>query len=41
MAGLPWQTWERLLIWLALGFVVYFAYSRRRAREAGSAEREA
>jgi APA family basic amino acid/polyamine antiporter len=41
MAGLPWQTWERLLIWLALGFVVYFAYSRRRARGAGSKEQGA
>jgi APA family basic amino acid/polyamine antiporter len=41
MAGLPWQTWERLLIWLGLGFVVYFAYSRRRARGAGSKEQGA
>jgi APA family basic amino acid/polyamine antiporter len=23
---LPWMTWERLLIWLAIGLVVYFAY---------------
>jgi APA family basic amino acid/polyamine antiporter len=29
MVGLPWATWERLLIWLAVGFVVYFSYSRR------------
>ena len=29
MLGLPWATWERLLIWLAIGFVVYFSYSRR------------
>jgi len=29
MLGLPWATWERLLIWLAVGFVVYFSYSRR------------
>ncbi len=28
MAGLPWVTWERLLIWLALGFVIYFVYGR-------------
>jgi APA family basic amino acid/polyamine antiporter len=28
MAGLPWPTWERLIIWMALGMVVYFAYSR-------------
>jgi APA family basic amino acid/polyamine antiporter len=29
MVGLPWATWERLFIWLAIGFVVYFSYSRR------------
>ena len=26
MMELPWQTWERFLIWLAIGLVVYFAY---------------
>jgi APA family basic amino acid/polyamine antiporter len=31
MASLPWATWERLLIWMALGFTVYFLYSRQRA----------
>jgi APA family basic amino acid/polyamine antiporter len=29
MVGLPLATWERLVIWLAIGFVVYFSYSRR------------
>jgi basic amino acid/polyamine antiporter, APA family len=29
MAGLPWHTWERLLIWMALGVIVYFAYGYR------------
>jgi APA family basic amino acid/polyamine antiporter len=29
MVGLPLATWERLVIWLAIGLVVYFAYSRR------------
>ncbi|MGH7500651.1 MAG: amino acid permease [Longimicrobiales bacterium] len=41
MVGLPWATWERLLIWLAIGMVIYFAYGRagaaRRRREMGSA----
>ena len=27
MVGLPMATWERLLIWLAIGLVVYFSYS--------------
>jgi APA family basic amino acid/polyamine antiporter len=31
MVSLPWATWERLSIWLVLGFVVYFGYSRKRA----------
>jgi basic amino acid/polyamine antiporter, APA family len=29
MVGLPLATWERLLIWLAIGLVVYFSYSWR------------
>jgi APA family basic amino acid/polyamine antiporter len=29
MVGLPLATWERLVIWLAIGLVVYFTYSRR------------
>jgi basic amino acid/polyamine antiporter, APA family len=31
MVGLPLATWERLVIWLAIGLVVYFSYSRSRA----------
>ena len=29
MAVLPLATWRRLLIWLALGLAIYFAYGRR------------
>ncbi|MEP7269879.1 MAG: amino acid permease [Acidobacteriota bacterium] len=29
MASLPLDTWLRLLIWLAIGFVIYFGYSRK------------
>jgi basic amino acid/polyamine antiporter, APA family len=32
MFSLPPITWRNLLIWLALGFVVYFTYSRRNSR---------
>lgn len=39
MAGLPWATWERLLIWLILGFIIYFVYGKKHSklgrREAG------
>ena len=28
MAALPWHTWERLMIWMALGLVIYFVYGR-------------
>lgn len=31
MVSLPAATWERLVIWLVIGFVVYFAYGRRNA----------
>src|SRR3954471_14453334 len=26
MAGLPWRTWERLIIWMVLGVAIYFLY---------------
>lgn len=29
MIGLPLDTWLRLIIWLVIGLVIYFAYSRR------------
>jgi basic amino acid/polyamine antiporter, APA family len=31
MVGLPGATWERLLIWLVAGLVLYFSYGRRAA----------
>ena len=33
MAGLPWETWARLLIWLVVGMVVYLFYGHRHARK--------
>jgi APA family basic amino acid/polyamine antiporter len=32
MYFLPWRTWERLLIWLAIGLVVYFLYGARKSK---------
>ncbi|HYE84846.1 MAG TPA: amino acid permease [Vicinamibacterales bacterium] len=32
MAALPWSTWERLILWMALGLVIYFAYGRRHSK---------
>lgn len=29
MMGLPVENWTRLLVWLAIGLVIYFGYSRR------------
>jgi APA family basic amino acid/polyamine antiporter len=33
MAGLPWETWARLLVWLVVGMAIYFAYGHRHARK--------
>jgi APA family basic amino acid/polyamine antiporter len=30
--GLGWTNWSRLLIWLALGVIIYFAYSRKHSK---------
>jgi APA family basic amino acid/polyamine antiporter len=35
MAGLPIITWFRFLIWLGIGLVIYFFYSRHRSEFAG------
>lgn len=30
--GLGWPNWSRLLIWLAIGFVIYFGYSAKNSK---------
>jgi APA family basic amino acid/polyamine antiporter len=43
MAGLPITNWIRFFIWLIIGLVIYFAYSRKRShlgREAASGARK-
>ncbi|MBO0862415.1 MAG: amino acid permease [Chloracidobacterium sp.] len=32
MASLPRDTWIRLVVWLLVGFVIYFCYSRKHSR---------
>ncbi len=32
MFSLPRETWDRLLIWMAIGLIIYFAYSRRNSK---------
>src|SRR5690606_28926687 len=38
MINLPWVTWVRFGIWLAVGIVIYFAYSMGHSRVRGRAE---
>ena len=37
MMSLPWKTWERLIIWMVTGVILYFAYGYRNSRLRGVA----
>jgi APA family basic amino acid/polyamine antiporter len=41
MLNLSTETWVRFAIWLALGLVIYFAYSRRHSLIGRELERDA
>jgi APA family basic amino acid/polyamine antiporter len=32
MFSLPWETWERLIIWMVIGLAIYFLYSRKHSK---------
>ena len=32
MASLPWETWLRLILWLAIGMTIYFGYGRKHSK---------
>jgi APA family basic amino acid/polyamine antiporter len=32
MYGLPVDTWVRLIVWMAIGLIIYFLYSKGHSR---------
>ncbi|MGO4214255.1 amino acid permease C-terminal domain-containing protein [Terriglobus sp. YAF25] len=40
MYKLGWQNWARLIVWLVIGLIVYFTYSRFNSKVQAQVERE-
>lgn len=38
MLGLPLATWMRLIVWLAIGLIIYFGYGHQRANIVAAAD---
>jgi APA family basic amino acid/polyamine antiporter len=32
IAGLGWENWSRLLVWLLIGFIIYFGYGKKHSK---------
>ena len=41
MASLPWETWLRLIVWLAIGLGIYYGYGRKHSKLRLAQEAEA
>ena len=39
MASLPWETWLRLAVWLAIGLAIYYGYGKKTQQAASAARR--